>query len=262
MKNIVTIFLKEIKRFFTDRRMLAALFLPGIIIFIFYSFMGKIVSSNVINKPTSNVTYKIAYSDNYHQDSEELPLIIQSFNAYLISDDYLNNTNNKAQYYPFSTSNLEEFKEKTLAGDFDLLIVFSNDFEYNLENNLNPKKNTINFYYNGSSEISSNVYNIFTSLVSATYNNYLVNFDLETNTEINSNLSNEQALFKTIIAFVFPMVTISLLFSTVMTICPETIAGEKERGTLASLLLTPCRRSEIIVGKSLLSYGDAFSCIG
>lgn len=249
MKNIVTIFLKEIKRFFTDRRMLAALFLPGIIIFIFYSFMGKIVSSNVINKPTSNVTYKIAYSDNYHQDSEELPLIIQSFNAYLISDDYLNNTNNKAQYYPFSTSNLEEFKEKALAGDFDLLIVFSNDFEYNLENNLNPKKNTINFYYNGSSEISSNVYNIFTSLVSATYNNYLVNFDLETNTEINSNLSNEQALFKTIIAFVFPMVTISLLFSTVMTICPETIAGEKERGTLASLLLTPCRRSEIIVGK-------------
>lgn len=34
-----------------------------------------------------------------------------------------------------------------------------------------------------------------------------------------------------------------------MTIAPESIAGEKERGTLATLLVTPTRRSELAIGK-------------
>ena len=50
-------------------------------------------------------------------------------------------------------------------------------------------------------------------------------------------------------SFVIPLVTISLLFSTVISICPEAIAGEKERGTLASLLMTPIKRSELALGK-------------
>lgn len=249
MRNIVTIFLKELKRFFTDRRMLSALFLPGIIIFIIYNFMGKMITNSVINTSISNVTFRIAYTDNYSSDISTKPLLLQVFDEYLKSDDSVNNTNNSASYYTFSTSSLEEYKEKTLKDEYDLLVVFSDNFESNLASNINPKRNTINFYYNGSSEVSSTLYTTVTNLVSATYNNYLVNYDLETNTEIKSNLSNEEAIFKTVIAFVFPMVTISLLFSTVMTICPETIAGEKERGTLASLLLTPCKRSEIIIGK-------------
>ena len=41
MKNILTIIKKELTRFFTDRRMLLTLILPGIVIYFMYSMMGN-----------------------------------------------------------------------------------------------------------------------------------------------------------------------------------------------------------------------------
>ena len=54
-----------------------------------------------------------------------------------------------------------------------------------------------------------------------------------------------------IVSFIFPFITITFLFSTAVSICPESIAGEKERGTLSSILLTPVKRHEIVLGKIL-----------
>ena len=47
-----------------------------------------------------------------------------------------------------------------------------------------------------------------------------------------------------------------------MGIAPESIAGEKERGTIATLLVTPIKRSELVVGKIVsLSALSALSAI-
>ena len=43
MKNTWTIIKKELYRFFTDKRMLLSLILPGVLIFVVYSFMGSIM---------------------------------------------------------------------------------------------------------------------------------------------------------------------------------------------------------------------------
>jgi len=40
-----------------------------------------------------------------------------------------------------------------------------------------------------------------------------------------------------------------MLFSGVMAIAPSSIAGEKERGTIATLLVTPMKRNELALGK-------------
>jgi sodium transport system permease protein len=48
-----------------------------------------------------------------------------------------------------------------------------------------------------------------------------------------------------------PFLLITFLFTGCMAICSESIAGEKERGTIATLLITPCKRSHIVVGKML-----------
>ena len=40
MKTLWTIIKKELRRFFTDKRMLLSMFLPGILIFVIYSFLG------------------------------------------------------------------------------------------------------------------------------------------------------------------------------------------------------------------------------
>ena len=42
MNNIWTIVKKELKRFFTDPRMIIGLILPGVLIFVIYNLMGNI----------------------------------------------------------------------------------------------------------------------------------------------------------------------------------------------------------------------------
>lgn len=53
----------------------------------------------------------------------------------------------------------------------------------------------------------------------------------------------------TILGNLIPMLIIMLLFSGCMAVAPSAIAGEKERGTIATLLVTPMKRSELAIGK-------------
>jgi sodium transport system permease protein len=48
-----------------------------------------------------------------------------------------------------------------------------------------------------------------------------------------------------------PLLLMTFLFSGCMAVAPESIAGEKERGTIATLLVTPLRRRDLALGKIL-----------
>src|SRR5690554_8033770 len=60
-----------------------------------------------------------------------------------------------------------------------------------------------------------------------------------------------------------PFLLVIFLFSGVMQVSIESIAGEKERGTIATILTTPIKRSELAIGKivslSLIALVSAFS---
>ena len=43
MRKVLTIVKKELRRFFTDRRMLLSLLLPGIVLYLVYSLMGNVM---------------------------------------------------------------------------------------------------------------------------------------------------------------------------------------------------------------------------
>ena len=45
--NILTVMKKELRRFFGDRRMLATLILPGLLIYVIYSLMGGALADTV-----------------------------------------------------------------------------------------------------------------------------------------------------------------------------------------------------------------------
>ena len=47
MKNILTIMKKELRRFFSDRRLVLTALLPGILIYAIYSVMGDALASVV-----------------------------------------------------------------------------------------------------------------------------------------------------------------------------------------------------------------------
>ena len=52
-------------------------------------------------------------------------------------------------------------------------------------------------------------------------------------------------------AMMMPLLLMMFLYSGCAAVAPESIAGEKERGTIATMLITPIRRSDIAMGKIL-----------
>ena len=68
---------------------------------------------------------------------------------------------------------------------------------------------------------------------------------------------------KAIVANMLPFLIMTFLFQGAMSVGPESIAGDKERGTISALLATPTKRSHIAIGKifslSILSTMSAIS---
>lgn len=248
MKNIFTIFFKEMRRIFTDKRMLLALFVPGIMIFIIYTLMGNLMNSQLFNTKINDATYKIVYTDNYSSNTDSLPKLISYFDLYLESAKDDVEKGNKVEKTIISSAEVDDFKQKLIDDEYHILIEFTDNFENNIGSSL--ERNNVSLFYNGSNEVSSYLYGLFNQMIPEVYNDYTVNVD-STGLPVNPNLVEDDFILKKVMAFVLPMVTISLLYSTILTLVPETISGEKERGTLSILLLTPVKRSNIVLGKVL-----------
>jgi len=63
------------------------------------------------------------------------------------------------------------------------------------------------------------------------------------------DIADDAAVAGMVLSMMLPMLIILFLFQSCMALTPESIAGEKERGTIASMLVTPIKRSEFAAGK-------------
>jgi len=63
------------------------------------------------------------------------------------------------------------------------------------------------------------------------------------------DLATEEAAAASVIAAILPMILMISLISGIAGLASESIAGEKERGTVATLLVTPLKRSHLALGK-------------
>ena len=237
MKHIFAVFKKEMKRFFTDKRMLISLFLPGILIFVLYTVMGKVMTNVEDSFIDKEYKYKIVLTDNYSSTPSHSILETTIKNT-LVSLEY-----EEPEISYISKDKVNEYKEKLVAKEFDSLIVFDDLFEEKIFSATSHPD--IKIFYNSEMSNSETLYQMLLTIVDGTYRNYSINIDT------NPNVGEASALGKQVMSFIFPMITMSLLFSTAMSICPESIAGEKERGTLASILISPIKRSELAIGKIL-----------
>lgn len=243
MRNVLTIFLKELKRVFTDKRMLISLFLPGVLIYFVYTIMGSVMTKVVTQSSTKDTNFQVAYTDNFNSSKTDgqLPKMMTYIDAAIKGGS----NNNTVTFKEFTTGELDSYKEELRQGKYHLVVAFTDDFENKLGDD--TAANDIDIFYNGDSSASSDLYSFVTQIVSVSYTNYTVN----KNGAVTANVGDKDMMAMKIAAMIIPMVTISILFSTVLSLCPEAIAGEKERGTLASLLLTPIKRSEFVAGKIL-----------
>lgn len=62
-------------------------------------------------------------------------------------------------------------------------------------------------------------------------------------------IMDEEKAGSKMMSMMFPYLIVMLLFTGPMSLGVDSITGEKERGTMASMLITPIKRSQIVMGK-------------
>lgn len=234
MKNsaIFTIFKKEISRFFKDRRTLVALIMPGILIYVVYSLMGG------------------AMSDAFVTDEEYMPRIV----AVELPESVGSMIDGETAILTAVTEDkIGEIKEQIAEGERDILVVFPAGFD-ELVANYTPSGNTpapnIDIYYNSTSTDSTTAYTYMVTLLDIYESSMTNKFDVNMSGGA-YDLASDEDMTSMIFSMIMPMLLVMLLFSGCMAVAPESIAGEKERGTIATLLITPTKRSHIAIGKIL-----------
>ena len=115
-------------------------------------------------------------------------------------------------------------------------------------------------FYNSTSIESSTIYNYYYSSLDFFESSMTNKFDINGDLETSFDLATKEDVSASFITMLLPFIVIVFLFSGCMAIAVESIAGEKERGTIATLLVTPTKRSDIAIGKILaLSITALFS---
>ncbi|GHV08759.1 hypothetical protein FACS1894217_11720 [Clostridia bacterium] len=240
-KNILTVMKKEFARFFGDRRLLVtALILPGLLIYVVYSFMGT------------------ALQDMYTPDATHKPVLNavnlpQSIAAAAADPTY--------GFDIVNTTNPDDTRTKIENKETDILAIFPKDFDqtvadYNVSSGT-PAPN-IEIYYNAVNPDSSAAYGSLVALLN-TYEATIANkFDV--NRDVSADLATNEDVMAFSLASMLPFLLTMMMFSGCMSLAPESIAGEKERGTIATILVTPIKRSELAAGKMLSLGVLAFLC--
>ena len=226
MNNILTIIKKELRRFFTDKRMLISFILPGLIIYLLYSVMGSFMGDAFM--PSEDYTYNVIV--------EDMP---DEYKVILDNSEYEIN-------YLSSNQSLDQIKQEISDKNVDLYIDFDDNFNTLLQEGKTPN---VSIYYNSSSPESSELYTYtYSSLLTLGTNvsyNFLVNMD----SSIAYDVATSEDISAMIVTMMLPFLLLTFLFTGCVSISTESIAGEKERGTIATLLVTPTKRSHIAIGK-------------
>lgn len=238
MKNTaLTVLKKELARFFGDRRLVfSSIILPGLLIFVMYSLMGTAMKSFL----SVDDTYV------YNVEAVNMP---QSVGNLFPSDEY--------KVTSVNSGDIEESKKKLANEEIDLCIVFPDDFDSIIANYL-PNGNSesvpnIEMYYNSTKISSTTAYDVFVSRLNAMENSISNVFNINyvsDDSEVNKyDVATREETTGMMFASILPMLIIILLYSGCVALAPESIAGEKERGTIATLLVTPAPRNQIVIGK-------------
>ena len=235
--NVLNIMKKEFARFFGDRRMLIMLILPAVMIYVVYSFMGS------------------AMQDMYVPDEEYTPVIYAVNMPSSLSEEGICGITR-----PVGTDTIPDLvaaKEKIVLKEADLCLVFPADFDeqvadYQVQAATSAAPN-VELYFNSSDVNSQMTFQDVMAQLDA-YESSLANkFDV--NRDISqTDLATEEDATAQLISSLMPMLLMIFLYSGCVGLAPESIAGEKERGTIGALLVSPLKRSELAIGK-ILSLG-------
>lgn len=233
---------KELKRVFGDKKMVFSLFiLPIILIAGIYGMMFFLVDKqkSSINEHVSEV-----FVQNMPDNFSELMSKHTECNINVIP----------------AGESADTYKDKLLDGTYDLVVVFPENFYENFKNaDATSTLPDIKTFYNPSEDNSDEARTRFTETYLEEYKQLLLNerfgslnyamvFSVDADNPDMIVQDDGKATGK-ILGTIIPYLITILIFGGAMGLGVDTIAGEKERGTIANLLISPIKRVDIIMGK-------------
>ena len=240
MSGIRQICGKELARVFKDVKMMFSVFFLPVIIMI------------VVMSLISNMSMKA------EQDVDEHVPILYVENAPDGFDGFLKQTEISYTHYP--VEDRAAAAESIRNGDADLWIEFPENFQEDVSDyQTGDEVVQVKTYYNPSEDYSRAAYDMISTGVLEMYRQALLAErvdDMQKLTVFTVNSDNpdmviqdEQKAGGMVLGMMLPYFVTILLFAGAMGIGTDMVAGEKERGTMASLLVSPIKRSSIVLGK-------------
>lgn len=228
--NTLTIIKKEFARFFGDRQLLfTTVIMPGLLIYIIYSLMGSGIQKMINEGANEVVTLQVE-----HLPQSLAPVFYSLDSSICVAE------------MAITDEDIARLEDKELN---TVMLRFPENFEETLAGGM-PEGNvpSVDIYYNSTNNASNRVQMVVSTLL----NNYARPYTVS-----NLDQASDESIGAMIWSKILPMLIIMMLFTGVMAIAPSSIAGEKERGTIATLLVTPMRRNELALGKIVSLSGIA-----
>lgn len=237
--NTWTIIKKEFARFFGDRQLLfTTVIMPGLLIYIIYSLMGTGIQSMITKGAGEVVTMRV------ENMPESMAPLFGAMDSSLV-----------VVQQPVTEADIAMLEDKELNA---VLVRFPEGFDEVVIGKCEVEREAlpnVEIYYNSTNNAASRVYMAVSTMLGNYGRTFTVNvpqvegqrFDQATDDSIGAMIWSK----------ILPMLIMMMLFSGVMAIAPSSIAGEKERGTIATLLVTPMKRNELALGKIVSLSGIA-----
>ena len=233
--NTWTIIRKEFARFFGDRQLVfTAVIMPGLLIYLIYSLMGVGIR-NMESQGVDDLV--IVRVENMPQSME--PLLAPTDSSMTL----LRGT--------IAQEDIDALEDKDINA---VLVRFPEAFD-SLVAAYNPQSGepapNVEIYHNSANNAADRVYYAIDGVLTAYEDGMSNRFDINRadSEEQHFDQATDDQVVGDILSKLIPMLIIMMLFSGTMAIAPSAIAGEKERGTFATLLVTPMKRSELALGK-------------
>ena len=157
----------------------------------------------------------------------------------------------KLGYEKTDTGKTDEIKSRIKDKKDNLLIVFPENFTP--KTGVGAALDNVDIWYNSEKQTSLSQFNQVSTILNALQPKaFTINAAKET-----YDLGDENAVLRNLLGTIFPIMVLMSVFMICMNLAAQSITGEKERGFMNTMLITPVKRSSIAIGKALSIFTTA-----
>ena len=223
-RAIWTVAKKELKAGFTDKVVLLQIvFMPFIIVF---GYALLLVVMGEASEGTESQEETKAY--------------------YVNAPDYMVEGLEELKLQSTAANKVEELKNDIENKECELVVVFPEGFV--MTDETSNELSNIEIWYNSTNSESYRMFNELNMYFTALQPKL---FSVNAVEDVDYDMGDEDAARRDLLAGIMPIVLLMGVYMVVMNLAAESVAGDKERGFLNTMLIAPVKRSSIAAGKAV-----------